>query len=58
MSRHLNTRVLFLKVVHAEMEDALHERDELKLRVHSYITEVSKIEKLIATKARGNTRPL
>ncbi|TWW57594.1 Centrosomal protein of 135 kDa [Takifugu flavidus] len=34
------------QVVHAEMEDALHERDELKLRVHSYIIEVSKIEKL------------
>lgn len=37
------------------MEDALHERDELKMRVHSYITEVSRIEKLIATKVRGNT---
>lgn len=37
------------------MEDALHERDELKMRVHSYISEVSKIEKLIATKARGDT---
>lgn len=47
-----------MKVVHAEMEDALHERDELKLRVHSYITEVSKIEKLFAVKARGNTRPV
>ncbi|TNM87525.1 hypothetical protein fugu_005746 [Takifugu bimaculatus] len=37
------------QVVHAEMEDALHERDELKLRVHSYIIEVSKIEKLLPT---------
>lgn len=35
-----------------EMEEALHERDELKLRVHSYISEVSRIEKLMATKAR------
>lgn len=36
------------------MEDALHERDELKIRIHSYITEVSRIETLIATKVRGN----
>lgn len=46
--------LLFLKAVHAEMEDALHERDELKIRIHSYITEVSRIETLIATKVRGN----
>lgn len=32
------------------MEEALHEKDELKLRVHSYISEVSRIEKLMATK--------
>ena len=37
-----------------EMEEALHEKDELKLRVHSYISEVSRIEKLMATKARDN----
>lgn len=43
-----------MKAVHAEMEDALHERDELKIRIHSYITEVSRIETLIATKVRGN----
>lgn len=36
------------------MEDALHEKDELKLRVHAYISEVSRIEKLMATKAREN----
>lgn len=47
--------VLCLKAVHVEMEDALHQRDELKMRLHSYITEVSRTEKLIATKARGNT---
>lgn len=35
-----------------EMEDALHEKDELKIRVHSYISEVARIEKLMATKAR------
>lgn len=51
----IGSRVLFLKAVHAEMEDALHERDELKMRVHSYISEVSRIEKLIATKVGGNT---
>lgn len=28
----------------------MHEKDEMKLRVHSYISEVSRIEKLIATK--------
>ena len=33
-----------------EMEEALHEKDELKMRVHSYITEVSRIEKLMASK--------
>lgn len=33
------------------MEEVLHEKDELKFRVHSYITEVSRIEKLMATKA-------
>uniref|UniRef100_H3DJV3 Centrosomal protein 135 n=1 Tax=Tetraodon nigroviridis TaxID=99883 RepID=H3DJV3_TETNG len=42
------------QAVHAEMEDALHERDELKMRVHSYISEVSRIEKLIATKEQEN----
>lgn len=44
-----------MKAVHAEMEDALRQRDELKTRVHSYITEVSRVEELIASKARGNT---
>eukprot|EP00064_Thunnus_orientalis_P017659 superscaffoldBa00003812_g17744 len=42
------------QAVHVEMEEALHEKDELKLRVHSYISEVSRIEKLMATKAREN----
>lgn len=45
---------LFVQTVHVEMEEALHEKDELKLRVHSYISEVSRIEKLMATKAREN----
>ncbi|XP_041862587.1 centrosomal protein of 135 kDa isoform X2 [Melanotaenia boesemani] len=38
------------QAVHVEMEEALHEKDELKLRIHSYISEVSRIEKLMATK--------
>jgi len=44
---------LLVQAVHVEMGEALHEKDELKLRVHSYISEVSRIEKLMATKARG-----
>uniref|UniRef100_A0A671TTS0 Centrosomal protein 135 n=1 Tax=Sparus aurata TaxID=8175 RepID=A0A671TTS0_SPAAU len=42
------------QAVHVEMEEALHEKDELKLRVHSYISEVSRIEKLMATKEQEN----
>uniref|UniRef100_A0A668AR86 Centrosomal protein 135 n=1 Tax=Myripristis murdjan TaxID=586833 RepID=A0A668AR86_9TELE len=42
------------QTVHAEMEEALHEKDELKLRVHSYISEVSRIEKLMAAKEQEN----
>ncbi|CAJ1060000.1 centrosomal protein of 135 kDa isoform X3 [Xyrichtys novacula] len=42
------------QAVHVEMEEALHERDELKLRIHSYISEVSRIEKLMATKEQEN----
>ncbi|KAM7410372.1 hypothetical protein PAMA_001694 [Pampus argenteus] len=42
------------QAVHMEMEEALHEKDELKLRVHSYISEVSRIEKLMVTKEQEN----
>ncbi|XP_059197892.1 centrosomal protein of 135 kDa [Centropristis striata] len=42
------------QAVHVEMEEALNEKDELKLRVHSYISEVSRIEKLMATKEQEN----
>lgn len=42
------------QAVHAEMEEALHEKDELKLRVHSYISEVAQIEKLMAVKEQEN----
>ncbi|XP_056132078.1 centrosomal protein of 135 kDa isoform X2 [Lampris incognitus] len=42
------------QAIHAEMEEVLHEKDELKLRVHSYISEVSRIEKLMAAKEQEN----
>ncbi|KAM3619121.1 uncharacterized protein V6R79_003302 [Siganus canaliculatus] len=42
------------QAVHVEMEEALHEKDELKMRVHSYISEVSRIEKLMTTKEQEN----
>lgn len=42
------------QAVHMEMEEALHEKDELKIRVHSYISEVSRIEKLMAAKEQEN----
>lgn len=48
----LATCLFFVQAVHAEMEESLHEKDELKLRLHSYISEVARVEKLIATKAR------
>lgn len=48
----LATCIFFVQAVHAEMEESLHEKDELKLRLHSYISEVARVEKLITTKAR------
>ncbi|XP_016526216.1 centrosomal protein of 135 kDa isoform X2 [Poecilia formosa] len=42
------------QVVHLEMEEALQEKDELNSRVQSYISEVSRIEKLMATKEQEN----
>lgn len=36
------------------MEQALNDKDELKLRVHSYISEVSRVEKLMAAKVKEN----
>ncbi|XP_041704703.1 centrosomal protein of 135 kDa isoform X2 [Coregonus clupeaformis] len=38
------------QAVHAEMEEALHEKDELKMRVHSYISEVARIENMMLAK--------
>ncbi|XP_029001754.1 centrosomal protein of 135 kDa isoform X2 [Betta splendens] len=42
------------QAVHMEMEDVLHNKDELKLRVHAYISEVSRIEKMMAAKEQEN----
>ncbi|CAL1592976.1 unnamed protein product [Knipowitschia caucasica] len=42
------------QAVHVEMEEVLHEKDELKLRVHSYITEVARIDKVMAAKEQEN----
>lgn len=41
-----------VKAVNREMEDALREKDELKMRVHSYISEVAKVEKMMASKVK------
>ncbi|XP_030628630.1 centrosomal protein of 135 kDa [Chanos chanos] len=46
------------QAVHAEMEEALRERDELKLRVHSYISEVARIENLLGAKDQENREML
>ncbi|XP_072538741.1 centrosomal protein of 135 kDa isoform X1 [Salminus brasiliensis] len=46
------------QAVHTEMEEALRERDELKMRVHSYISEVAKIEKMMAAKEQENREML
>ncbi|XP_026800421.3 centrosomal protein of 135 kDa isoform X2 [Pangasianodon hypophthalmus] len=46
------------QAVHREMEEALRERDELKMRVHSYISEVAKIEKMMAAKEQENREML
>uniref|UniRef100_A0A3Q2Y5U9 Centrosomal protein 135 n=1 Tax=Hippocampus comes TaxID=109280 RepID=A0A3Q2Y5U9_HIPCM len=42
------------QAVNVEMEEALRERDELKLRVHSYISAVARIENLLQTKDQEN----
>ncbi|KAL2089887.1 hypothetical protein ACEWY4_014575 [Coilia grayii] len=38
------------QAVHAEMDEAFHDKEELKMRVHSYISEVARIENLMAAK--------
>uniref|UniRef100_A0A8C7GHP2 Centrosomal protein 135 n=1 Tax=Oncorhynchus kisutch TaxID=8019 RepID=A0A8C7GHP2_ONCKI len=46
------------QAVHAEMEEALHEKDELKMRVHSYISEVARIENIMLAKEKENREML
>uniref|UniRef100_A0A4W4GW01 Centrosomal protein of 135 kDa n=1 Tax=Electrophorus electricus TaxID=8005 RepID=A0A4W4GW01_ELEEL len=46
------------QTVHAEMEAALSERDELKMRVHSYICEVARFENMMAAKEQENREML
>ncbi|XP_051581184.1 centrosomal protein of 135 kDa [Myxocyprinus asiaticus] len=46
------------QAVHEEMQEALNERDELKLRVHSYISEVARIESMMAAKEQENREML
>ncbi|XP_054645594.1 centrosomal protein of 135 kDa isoform X2 [Dunckerocampus dactyliophorus] len=50
----LSTMTRENQTVHVEMAEALRERDELKLRVHSYITTVSRVENLLKTKEQEN----
>lgn len=42
----------FVQAAHEKMEEALHEREALKQRVHSYVDTVSRIENILKTKAR------
>ncbi|XP_043076342.1 centrosomal protein of 135 kDa isoform X2 [Puntigrus tetrazona] len=50
----LSTMTRENQAVHAEMQEALNERDELKHRVHSYISEVARIESMMAAKEQEN----
>ncbi|XP_076009146.1 centrosomal protein of 135 kDa isoform X2 [Genypterus blacodes] len=54
LQEDLSTMTRENQAVHVEMEEALHEKDDLKLRVHSYISEVARIEKLMAAKEQEN----
>ncbi|NWH48029.1 CP135 protein, partial [Fregata magnificens] len=40
--------------ISTELEDAIREKEEMKTRVHNYITEVSKFETLMASKEKEN----
>ncbi|XP_034036384.1 centrosomal protein of 135 kDa isoform X2 [Thalassophryne amazonica] len=42
------------QTIQVEMEEMLHNKDELKMRVHTYISEVSRIEKQMAAKEQEN----
>lgn len=36
------------------MEQALHEKEEMTMRYHTFVSDVSRIEKLLAEKARAH----
>ncbi|XP_048833258.1 centrosomal protein of 135 kDa isoform X1 [Brienomyrus brachyistius] len=42
------------QTVHTELEEAMHQKDELKMRVHSYIAEVARVESMMALKEQEN----
>ncbi|XP_018431235.1 PREDICTED: centrosomal protein of 135 kDa [Nanorana parkeri] len=42
------------QTVALELENAMHEKEELRLRVHGYISEVARIEALMAAKEQEN----
>ena len=45
------------QTVHAEMQRAMQDKDDLKIRVQAYIAEVARVERLIAAKARNHCCP-
>ncbi|XP_066576020.1 centrosomal protein of 135 kDa isoform X2 [Amia ocellicauda] len=42
------------QAINLELEEAMHQKDELKTRVHTYISEVARIESLMAAKEQEN----
>lgn len=50
----LSTMTRENQTVALELENAMHEKEELKLRVHGYISEVARIETLMAAKEQEN----
>ncbi|XP_040190638.1 centrosomal protein of 135 kDa isoform X1 [Rana temporaria] len=50
----LSTMTRENQTVSLELENAMHEKEELKLRVHGYISEVARIETLMAAKEQEN----
>ncbi|XP_053314564.1 centrosomal protein of 135 kDa [Spea bombifrons] len=50
----LSTMTRENQTVSMELENAMHEKEELKLRIHGYISEVSRIETIMAAKEQEN----
>uniref|UniRef100_A0A8C9SW36 Centrosomal protein 135 n=1 Tax=Scleropages formosus TaxID=113540 RepID=A0A8C9SW36_SCLFO len=42
------------QAVHVELEQAMRDQDDLKMRVHSYIAEVARVENMMALKEQEN----